>query len=303
MFFKIIIDQTAALEWGLNLTEACLFDFCYRLPSWADPVLVEGKAYFWASKTKVMEEVPILTDKPDTIYRIMRHLVEKGVIEYLKAGRKDLVRLTEKGKAWGRANSEKNPSSETEPDNSEKNPDLDANSEKNPSKLGKKSELNSEKNPTDNTISNKDNKNKKEKPQAESLHALCRGRFDFFNQKRADRIKAGYVPLYWNKKEIGSLSNLIRMLQNSAAAKGVQITSHAEFVEKVFDVFCELLICSNEWFAETFTPSGMVSNYNKIVQSFNNSRNGKRNKPSNNQEALSADAAGAILEQLNREGY
>ena len=69
-------------------------------------------------------------------------LKRKGLINYIKDGKKDLVSLTEKGRKWNVAGTligdQKlgNKSEEKE------------NSENNPSKLGNKSELNSENNPT-----------------------------------------------------------------------------------------------------------------------------------------------------------
>lgn len=142
------------MQWGLNLPEAALFSFCYDLPSWAEHIIVNGEVFCHASKNKAIEELPILTDKPDTVYRLYKSLEEKGLIEYSKQQRKDLIRVTEKGKAWNRKNSEKNPSLET-------------NSEKNPSKLGKKSEQNSENFPTDKNISILDNQNEREPPAPE----------------------------------------------------------------------------------------------------------------------------------------
>lgn len=96
--------------------------------------MVNGQIFYHASRNKVMEELPMLTDKSDTIYRIFRHLAadERALIQYEKVGRKDLIRLTDRGKKW----------------NSEKNPSSADNSENFPTELGKKSENNSEKNPT-----------------------------------------------------------------------------------------------------------------------------------------------------------
>lgn len=147
MRFNINIDQRFCLEWGLNLTEGAVFDILYNLSSWADPVMIEGQVFYHASRNKITEELPMLTDKSDTIYRIFKHLAadERALIQYEKAGRKDLIRLTDRGKEW----------------NSEKNPSLVDNSENFPTELGKKSENNSEKNPTNkntsiiNTTSNK----------------------------------------------------------------------------------------------------------------------------------------------------
>ncbi len=135
MRYNINIDQRFCLEWGLNFAEGAVFGILYNLSSWADPVVIDGQIFYHASRNKVMDELPMLTDKPDTIYRIFKHLSDpqRALIQYEKDGRKDLIRLTDRGKMW----------------NSEKNPSLADNSENFPAELGKKSEFNSEKNPTD----------------------------------------------------------------------------------------------------------------------------------------------------------
>ncbi len=137
MKFTIFIDQIHALEWGLNLQQAAVFDYLYSISSWADAQIIEGEVFYFASRFKVIEQFPLISDKPDTIYRIYKHLFDVKVIDWFKWNGKDMVRLTEKGKQW---NSEKNPNELF--------------------KLGKKSELtrkkiriDSEKNPTYNTTS------------------------------------------------------------------------------------------------------------------------------------------------------
>lgn len=147
MKYSINIDQINSIEWGFNLSEAAVFAYLFNVPTWADPVLIDGKTFYFAARQKTCQDVPLISDKPDTIYRIYKSLHEKGVIDYLKWMSKDCMRITEKGKGW---NSEKNPSSTVE--------------------LGKKSDetrkifrINSEKNPTyNNTIYNSTNDKDKE---------------------------------------------------------------------------------------------------------------------------------------------
>jgi DNA-binding PadR family transcriptional regulator len=150
MKYSIYINQTKAIEWGLNLTEASVFAFCYELPSWANSITVNGQTWYQYSKTKIIEEYPLLTSKPDTIYRTLKSLEKRGLIELSKVMKIDHVKLTEKAKSWNVA--EVNPT----------HGKFSENSEKNPSELGKKSENSSEKNPTyNNTNTNKVTNNKK----------------------------------------------------------------------------------------------------------------------------------------------
>lgn len=141
-------------------------DFLSTLSTWAEPVMIDGELYFFASRNKVLDELPMLTDKPDTVYRLYKSLNEKSVIDYMKQGRKDLVRLTAKGKKW----------------NSEKNPSLVQNSENFPNKLGKKSESNSENFPTDNNTIIDNNTSDKES--ALTFDAF----WDLYDKKRS-RVK------------------------------------------------------------------------------------------------------------------
>lgn len=154
MQFTIHINQSLAVEWGLNAQQALLFAFVYECPSWAKPVKTDAGIYFALSKAKIVEELPLLTDKPDTAYRLLRALNAAGLIELSSTSSITLVRLTEKGKAWNRKldGSEKYPI--TRPSNGRKK--IRPTSEKSPSKVGNKSEPGSEKSPTNQDTSNQD---------------------------------------------------------------------------------------------------------------------------------------------------
>ena len=138
--YNIHLNMIKVQEWKINLSQATLFDLYSKSTSWATEIIHEGLTYYWCARTKVIEEIPVLTDKPDTVYRLTKELAAAGLIMYERINGKDCIRLTEKGKSW----------------NSEKNPSKAQNSENYPNDLGKKSENNSEKNPTYNTTS-KDN--------------------------------------------------------------------------------------------------------------------------------------------------
>lgn len=136
MTYNISIDQPRSIEWGLNLPEAALFSFCFNLSAWADHIVLGDAVWYFASRNKAIDELPILTDKPDTVYRLYKALQGKGVINWRKVGEKDYIQITQKGKCW----------------NSEKNPALGNISES----TRKKIREDSEKNPTDNkTIDHK----------------------------------------------------------------------------------------------------------------------------------------------------
>ena len=177
MRFSTYINNQKALEWGLNANQAALFDLLNQASSWAEEIIVDGVVYYWVSRNKVLEELPLFYKTSDTVYRHFSDLDEKGLIIYLKQGKhgdKDLIRLTEKGKSWNefkpeqiRDNSEINPSLGDELGNKSEitRKQIRDNSEINPSlgdELGNKSEItrkqirdNSEINPTNNNTNYK----------------------------------------------------------------------------------------------------------------------------------------------------
>ena len=104
MKYTILINQAKALEWELNLSEAALFAFVYELPSWADVLYMDGQAWYFASRNKAIEEVPIISQKPDTIYRLYKSLQEKGLIRWQKVGEREYIQITDMGKTWNKAN-------------------------------------------------------------------------------------------------------------------------------------------------------------------------------------------------------
>ena len=143
MRFTTYLNNAKCMEWEINATQGILFSLLYEAPAWAKEEIIENKAYYFVSRNLILNELPMFFEKSDTVYRNLKVLQEKGLIEYTKQGKKDLIRITIKGKTWN----------EFKEKNSEKNPSFEENSEKNPSKFGKKSEKqekNSEKNPTNN---------------------------------------------------------------------------------------------------------------------------------------------------------
>lgn len=147
MQFTILINQSRALEWSLNAQQAFLFAYLFGCPAWAETCNVDGDLYFRISKKKVCEDLPLLTDKPNTIHKIMKSLEASGLILMAVFDNETHISITEKGTYWNRV------------EGVEKNPTLGNNSmqgmEKNPDRGGKKSTEGVEKFPTNQSISNK----------------------------------------------------------------------------------------------------------------------------------------------------
>ncbi len=154
MQYTITINQPKALEWGLNAQQTLLFAFVYECPSWANPIKTDTGIYFALSKAKIVDELPLLTDKPDTAYRLLKALRDAGLIDLSSTSSITLVRLTEKAKEWNRKidGSEKYPTSDAI-DGRIKNRST---TDKNPSKVGNKSESGSDKFPINQGTNNQD---------------------------------------------------------------------------------------------------------------------------------------------------
>lgn len=133
MKYTLTLDVPRSKEWGLNLSESALFSWLFSVPSWADKAILEGEVWYFAARSKAIEETSgIITDKPDTIYRLYKSLEAKGVIEWQKIGPKDYIQITAKGACW----------------NSDKKTEVGKFSEQ----PRKKIRITSEKNPTYNNI-------------------------------------------------------------------------------------------------------------------------------------------------------
>jgi|GEM_PF-3321429 len=146
MKFSIHVNQKQALELGItNINQAVIFDLLTGLSTWAAPEVIENTVFYWVSRQRISHELPILGLKADTIYRHIKSLHEVGLIEYRKVGKKDCIRITEKGKSYYVGNK----SEFADFTMSEMNPKNDQNSEINPNHyVGNESEKNSDLNPT-----------------------------------------------------------------------------------------------------------------------------------------------------------
>lgn len=141
MKFSNYLNQQFLLQNRLGVHEGLVWDFLVGLPSWADVIVLEGVPWYFASRHKTAEQLPILAKNPgpdvqakaDTVYRIYRKLEDKGLAKFIKVAQKDFVCLNkEAAQAW-------HVSSE--------------HSDLNPNELGFESESSSDLNPTNKIIS------------------------------------------------------------------------------------------------------------------------------------------------------
>ena len=121
MRFSTTLNNQKCMEWELNATQGVLIALLYEANAWANEEIIDDKTYYFVSRNLILKELPMFFEKADTVYRNLKVLAEKGIIEYIKHKGMDLIRLTEKGKSWNFIESR-----------SEKSPNFDNNSEKNP---------------------------------------------------------------------------------------------------------------------------------------------------------------------------
>lgn len=98
----ISINQEKCKEWDLNLQQAILLDLIVYLPnaSWREVVKFNGYDYYLLSRERVIRELSCFYKLDDTVYRNLKKLEKKGIIDLKKEGRIDCVRLLPKGENW-----------------------------------------------------------------------------------------------------------------------------------------------------------------------------------------------------------
>lgn len=180
MIYSVTINNKAIADSGLpvSLQTAYLIGGIIQMTTnWRGMAKLEhdGRVFFWLDYSKVLDELPLLDMKPDSLYRALKSIASEGFLiahPDNKAMRKPFYAISEKcyflfGPDVGKKSehSEKNPTA-----NNSLGKKSDS-SEKNPKNIGKKSERTSEKNPLNNsTIDNnstKDNSSSEEEGQAE----------------------------------------------------------------------------------------------------------------------------------------
>ena len=194
MKYNITLNQPLMIENKLNVSQWCILDVISVAPIWCEAVQKDNEVYYWVARQKISEELKALDLKSDTIYRYIKQLVELGFINHIKDGKKDLIKLTQKGKSLFVSMSEKNPNHY----------------------VGKKSELNSEKNPTYNNtnLNNKTNnidtlfiEYKKQNENASEIELNLVMDFIDYRKSIKDKIKT-ILPAEMYIKELKKLQKL-----------------------------------------------------------------------------------------------
>lgn len=137
MRYGIFINQAMCMKWGITgkkANSAHVFAILHESPNWAEEIVIGDRVFYWTSRQAICDELAYLQLKPDTVYRHLKFLQEKGLIDYVKQGKKDCIRITKEGKKWNKSQVEKLGFK------SEPRKQIRRNSDLNPKKLGSKSE-------------------------------------------------------------------------------------------------------------------------------------------------------------------
>lgn len=186
MKYNLYVHQVKAIELGIkNINQALIFDLLTSASTWAETEIVNNEVYYWVARQKICNELSILDMKPDTVYRHLKTLNELAVIDYIKVGKKDCIRVTRKGKQYLL----KDDVSHYVGNKSE----LDENSEINPEKLGNKSENDSEINPTYNTTNTNPTTNIINKPKNENSKVFFEWLVEDIKQSVLRKSKVGFT--------------------------------------------------------------------------------------------------------------
>ena len=129
MKYNIYINQVMAVKLGIkNVNQAIVFDLLTHASTWAEPIRIDEKLYWWVSRQYICRQLELLSMRPDTAYRHLKGLAELKLIDYKKDGKKDCIAITELGRSYIgnksenarkeiRKDSEKNPTYNTFSDN------------------------------------------------------------------------------------------------------------------------------------------------------------------------------------------
>ena len=111
MKFTININQKVCVDYGLNFKHGALLDLLTQLSTWAKDEVIDGSTFYSLSYSKVLEELPTVFEKADTVYRHLKKLRDLGLLEQKKSGKNQLnfVRLTAKGKRLSRVGNKPEP--------------------------------------------------------------------------------------------------------------------------------------------------------------------------------------------------
>lgn len=131
------IDNEFVMKHELTLSEAYVLEWMLNLVGWADRLIINQQIYFFASKNKAVQDLPMVTKKTDTMYRHYKKLESKKLIKNNKLNGKDYIQILPLCSTWNQIRP----------------------SDSKPNESGFKSESDTESNPTNSNINSYSNLN------------------------------------------------------------------------------------------------------------------------------------------------
>jgi len=101
MQYNINLDMFSITEWGLNIQQGVVFAYIVHASSWANRATDDAE-YFNVSNGKLATELPSVSDQRDTMSRLIKKLIDAGVIEKRAIRKHQYLRITDKGKMWNK---------------------------------------------------------------------------------------------------------------------------------------------------------------------------------------------------------
>lgn len=102
MKYNININQTKCIEFWLNLQQWAIMDIMSQLSTWADPISTEQWIYYYLSRWKLIDELPIISGKKNTFQIIIKSLKDKWLLDHYhdQVSKKWYYRLSELWKTF-----------------------------------------------------------------------------------------------------------------------------------------------------------------------------------------------------------
>lgn len=110
MTYNILIDQRFAVANELTIVQTTTLAACMTLPTWTNTITVDGIVWYQYSKTKMVDDFPLLFSIPKRVYKNIKELADRGFIELSSFGKTKYLRFTEKCKTWNRSETDFNQS-------------------------------------------------------------------------------------------------------------------------------------------------------------------------------------------------
>ncbi len=100
MKFNWNINYIKCLEFWLNLSQWAVMDMMMNLSTWAEWKEINWEIYYYLSASKLVEELPLISDKKNTFLVILKVLKEKWLIDSILDSNKSRYKVTQKWKSF-----------------------------------------------------------------------------------------------------------------------------------------------------------------------------------------------------------